>query len=99
MKKLLVLAVLAFAWASAQTAPVPVVDGLGRELTFDAAPQRVIALYNGNYGLLASLGVRPVGALVNPSLRIPLYFEDAASIPSVSAASAQPRSGSGVEAK
>jgi ABC-type Fe3+-hydroxamate transport system substrate-binding protein len=86
MRQLLVLAVFALAWATAQTAPVTVVDGLGRELAFDEPPQRVIALYNGNYGLLASLGVRPIGTLVNPSLRIPLYFDDAASIPSVSAA-------------
>ncbi|MBI1295954.1 ABC transporter substrate-binding protein [bacterium] len=67
--------------------PVTVTDGLGRELTFNTPPQRVIALYNGNFGNLAVLGVRPVATLANPSMIAdPRYFEDGESIPSVAGA-------------
>lgn len=64
--------------------PVTVTDGLGRELTFDEPPQRVVAIYNGPFGTLATLGVRPVATLANASmLQDPRYFEDGESIPSV----------------
>ncbi len=74
------------ATASAAGFPVTVTDGLGRELTFEEPPERVVALYNGNFGRLASLDVRPVGALINPTMRSPRYFADGESIPSVAAA-------------
>lgn len=67
--------------------PVTVTDGLDRELIFEEPPQRVVAIYNGNFGNLATIGVRPVATLANPSmLANPDYFEDGESIPSVGAA-------------
>lgn len=67
--------------------PVTVTDGLGRELTFDEPPQRVVALYNDNFGNLATIGVRPVATLANESmLADPRYFEDGESIPLVAGA-------------
>ncbi len=72
--------------ASAAGFPVTVTDGLGRELTFEEPPERVVAIYNGNFGNLATLGVRPVATLANESmLAAPRYFEDGESIPSVGA--------------
>lgn len=72
--------------ASAAGFPVTITDGLGRELTFEEPPERVVALYNGNFGNLATLGVRPVATLANESmLAAPRYFEDGESIPSVGA--------------
>jgi iron complex transport system substrate-binding protein len=64
--------------------PRTITDGAGRELTFDSPPQRVVALYNDNYGMLATLDVRPVAALANGEmLADPTYFENGESIPSV----------------
>jgi len=72
---------------ASESFPVTVTDGLGRELTFEEPPQRVVAIYNGNFGNLATLGVRPVATLANDSmLADPRYFEDGESIPSVAAA-------------
>jgi iron complex transport system substrate-binding protein len=39
--------------------PITVTDGLGRNLTFDAAPQRIVCLNNGCIRALASLGMKP----------------------------------------
>lgn len=65
---------------------VTVIDGLGRSLTFDEAPQRVVALFNGNFGTMATLGVRPVATLANDSMLVdPRYFENGETIPSVRA--------------
>lgn len=65
--------------------PLTVVDGEGRELTFEEPPQRVIALWNGNYGQVAALGVRPVATAAGDTwLTDATYFlPDGASIPSV----------------
>lgn len=51
-------------------------DRLGRTLTFEQLPKRVVTIYNGGYGMLATLGVRPVAQAVNPEmLDDPLYFD------------------------
>jgi iron complex transport system substrate-binding protein len=56
--------------------PLIVTDGAGRELRFETPPTRVVALYNNNFGMLATLGVEPVGVLVNPEmLSDPIYFD------------------------
>ena len=66
--------------------PVTVTDGLGRRLTFDEAPERVVAIFYGNFGTMATLGVRPVATLANDSMLVdPRYFEDGETIPSVGA--------------
>lgn len=59
--------------------PVTVTDGQGRELNFDTLQQRVVGLYNGNFGNLAVIGVRPVATLANASMMVAArYFEDSA---------------------
>ncbi|NJN17427.1 MAG: ABC transporter substrate-binding protein [Oscillochloris sp.] len=71
--------------APAAVAPAPtdayprtVSDGTGRELTLAQRPERVVALYNDNFGMLATLGILPVGVLANPEmLSDPIYFGDA----------------------
>ena len=67
--------------------PVTVTDMLGRELTFDAPPERVVALNTTNYGAMASLGIRPVAHWTsNDQLTDSTYFfEDGESIMSVQA--------------
>jgi iron complex transport system substrate-binding protein len=56
--------------------PLTIVDGGGRELTFDAPPQRVVTYYNDSYGMLATLGLMPVAQSVNPEmLTDPIYFD------------------------
>jgi iron complex transport system substrate-binding protein len=55
--------------------PLTIIDGAGRELTFDAPPQRVVTYYNDSYGMLATLGLMPVAQSVNPEmLTDPIYF-------------------------
>ena len=64
--------------------PRTITDGQGREITLEQPPERVVALYNGNFGMLATLGIRPVATLANEEmLTDPIYFEDGESIPSV----------------
>lgn len=65
--------------------PLTVTDGAGRELTFERPPERVVALWNGNFGQLAFLGVRPVATNADDvSLNDDTYFiENGTSIPSV----------------
>jgi iron complex transport system substrate-binding protein len=46
--------------------PVTVVDDAGRELTFNAPPQRVVAYFDYGFGQVATLGVWPVGGSINP---------------------------------
>ncbi|MEM6427612.1 MAG: ABC transporter substrate-binding protein [Deinococcota bacterium] len=48
--------------------PYTVTDGLGREMTLEAPPERVAALANGPYGHMASLGVVPSAVLANPEM-------------------------------
>jgi iron complex transport system substrate-binding protein len=64
---------------AAQTAsgfPVTVKDGAGREMTFEKPPERVVALYNDSFGLLATIGVKPVAVLANDEmLSDPIYFD------------------------
>jgi iron complex transport system substrate-binding protein len=58
--------------------PLTIVDGAGRELTFDAPPQRVVTYYNDSYGMLATLDLMPVAQRVNPEmLTDPIYFAGA----------------------
>ncbi|MEM7734451.1 MAG: ABC transporter substrate-binding protein [Deinococcota bacterium] len=86
MKKLIsILLGLLFTVTFAQDGfPRTVVDGQGRELVLEQAPTRIVALFNGNLGTLATLGVLPVGTLANQEmLDDPLYFEDSSSIASV----------------
>lgn len=73
--------------AAQESFPVTVTDGLGRRLTFDEPPQRVVALFNGNFGNMATLGVRPVATLANQSMLVDeRYFTNGQTIPSVRAA-------------
>jgi iron complex transport system substrate-binding protein len=56
--------------------PRTIVDGAGRELNLEQRPERVVALYNDNFGMLATLNIRPVGVLANPEmLTDPIYFD------------------------
>jgi iron complex transport system substrate-binding protein len=68
--------------------PITVTDSLGRSLAFDRPPERVVALYNDAYGQLATLGIRPVGVLVNPEMTADgtYFLPDATTIPSVAGA-------------
>ncbi len=64
--------------------PRTVTDAAGRELRIERPPERVVAIYNYAYGLLASLGIRPVGQLVNEEmLKDPRYFANGEEIPTV----------------
>jgi iron complex transport system substrate-binding protein len=66
---------VAVAPASEGAYPRTVVDGAGREITLAQRPERVVALYNGNFGMLATLGILPVGVLANPEmLSDPIYL-------------------------
>lgn len=56
--------------------PISVVDGAGTTHSFDAPPTRVVCYYNSCYGMLATLGVKPVAQAVNPEmLSDPIYFD------------------------
>ncbi|MDX2160433.1 MAG: ABC transporter substrate-binding protein [bacterium] len=75
---LLIAALIGVAVSAQDAAEYPrtVTDGQGRELTFDQRPERVVALYNGNFGMLATLGIMPVGVLANPEmLNDPIYLD------------------------
>ncbi|MEM6428361.1 MAG: ABC transporter substrate-binding protein [Deinococcota bacterium] len=62
--------------------PRTIIDGQGREITLNAPPERVIPYDNSNFGHLATLGVRPIAARVNPEmLGDPIYLPDGADIP------------------
>ncbi len=64
--------------ASAAAYPRTVTDGAGRQLTLAQRPERVVALYNDNFGMLATLNILPVGVLANPEmLSDPIYFNGA----------------------
>jgi ABC-type Fe3+-hydroxamate transport system substrate-binding protein len=55
--------------------PLTIVDRLGRELTFDSPPERIVTYYNDSYGMLATIGLMPVAQSVNPEmLTDPIYF-------------------------
>jgi iron complex transport system substrate-binding protein len=77
----LLLTLMAFGFPAAaqdtpQGFPLTLIDGAGRELTFDAPPQRVVTYYNDSYGMLATLGLMPVAQSVNPEmLTDPIYFD------------------------
>ncbi|MEM8533967.1 MAG: ABC transporter substrate-binding protein [Chloroflexota bacterium] len=73
--------------ATAEGYPVTVTDMLGRELTFDAPPERVVALNTTNYGAMASLGIRPVAHWTSDDQLTDstYFFEDGESIMSVQA--------------
>ncbi|MCG8349841.1 MAG: ABC transporter substrate-binding protein [Chloroflexales bacterium] len=68
--------------------PLTITDGAGRELTFDKPPERVIALWNGNFGQLAALGVYPVATNASEAWLSDstYYLAGAETIPSVEAA-------------
>ena len=70
--------------AKAEHYPITVIDMLDREFTFDAPPERVVALDTVTYGSLAALGIRPVAQRTSPDqLGDDVYFlEDGESIPS-----------------
>lgn len=56
--------------------PITVVDGAGTPHTFAAPPTRVVCYYNSCYGMLATLGVKPIAQSVNPEmLTDPIYFD------------------------
>ena len=56
MKKLLSILIIALLGITfAQDFPRTIIDGQGRELTFNAPPERVLPYYNGSYGHLATL--------------------------------------------
>jgi iron complex transport system substrate-binding protein len=60
----------------AASSTISVVDGSGQQLSFDTPPTRVVCYYNSCYGMLATLGVKPVAQAVNPEmLSDPIYFE------------------------
>lgn len=84
---LLVLATSFFALAAFQAGAqaVTATDGLGRTVTLDAPPERIVALYNESFGHLATLGVRPVAVLANPEMLADeeTYLAGGASIPQV----------------
>lgn len=64
--------------------PRNVTDATGRQLLVEAPPERVVAVYNYGYGLLATLGIRPVGQLVNDEmLSDARYFANGEAIPTV----------------
>jgi ABC-type Fe3+-hydroxamate transport system substrate-binding protein len=73
------------AFATAATAEITLTDSFGRTVVLPETPERIVALYNENYGHLATLGVRPVATLVNPEMQRDeaYYFEDGLSIPTV----------------
>jgi iron complex transport system substrate-binding protein len=59
-------------------AAIRVQDRMGRTLTFDQPPERVVCLYNSCYGMMATVGVKPVAQSVNPEmLSDPIYFDGA----------------------
>ncbi len=63
---------------TAEGFPLTVTDGLGRELTFEEPPERIVTYYNDSFGMLATLGVMPVAQSVNPEmLSDPIYFGEA----------------------
>ncbi|MEM7125986.1 MAG: ABC transporter substrate-binding protein [Chloroflexota bacterium] len=67
---------------SAEGFPRTITDGQGRELTFDAPPERVIPYFNGSFGHLATLGIMPIATGANPEmLKDPIYLADGESIP------------------
>ena len=65
--------------------PRTVTDGMGRELTLEEPPERIVAYYNDSFGMLATLGVMPVAQSVNPEmLNDPIYFgEEGENIPTI----------------
>ncbi|MEM8590961.1 MAG: ABC transporter substrate-binding protein [Pseudomonadota bacterium] len=68
--KLLMPVTLAAAMAATTllAEPYTVTDGLGVEHTFDAPPERVVAIYNDAYGQVATLGFVPSAVLANPEM-------------------------------
>lgn len=50
-------------WAEEVSYPVTVVDSLGRELTFESRPERIVALWNDSVGKIAYVGEDVVGTL------------------------------------
>lgn len=86
---LVALALISVAPLAAQDAPegfpLAIIDGAGRELTFDAPPQRVVTYYNDSYGMLATIRLMPVAQSVNPEmLTDPIYFDgQGAAIPTI----------------
>ncbi|MEM6428362.1 MAG: ABC transporter substrate-binding protein [Deinococcota bacterium] len=83
MKKLLSILIIALLGITfAQDFPRTIIDGQGRELTFNAPPERVLPYYNGSFGHLATLGIRPVATGANPEmLGDDIYLEDGETIP------------------
>jgi ABC-type Fe3+-hydroxamate transport system substrate-binding protein len=53
-----------------------VTDGGGREISLPGVPERVVCLYNSCYGMMATVGVKPIAQSVNPEmLTDPIYFD------------------------
>lgn len=71
--------------AAAGAYPLTETDALGRAVTFAGAPRRAIAIGHAPYTQLAALGIRPVGAWVNPGFaaHTDYLFTDPRSIPSI----------------
>lgn len=62
--------------AAATGGPISVVDRGGTTHTFDTPPSRIVCYYNDCYGMLATLGLKPVAQGVNPEmLTDPIYFD------------------------